>query len=74
MNDLGHQYGKDRYFQVGYFNLPTINKIRDMKVQQLGRLMSVTGTVTRTTEVKPELLMGSFKCMECGMISENVEQ
>lgn len=62
MNDLGHTYGKERYFQVGFFNLPQVNKIRDMKVMALGRLMSIHGTVTRTTEVKPELLLGSFKC------------
>lgn len=35
--------------------------------------MSIHGTVTRTTEVKPELLLGSFKCLECGMISGNIE-
>lgn len=40
----------------------------------LGRLMSIHGTVTRTTEVKPELLLGTFKCSECGSISESVEQ
>lgn len=40
----------------------------------LGRLMSIHGTVTRTTEVKPELLLGTFKCLECGEISEHIEQ
>ena len=74
MSDLGHQYAKDRYFQIGYYNLPQIHKIRDMKVLSLGRLMSIHGTVTRTTEVKPELLLGSFKCKECGSVCENMEQ
>ena len=32
MSDLGHQYGKDRYFQIGYYNMPSIHKIRDLKV------------------------------------------
>jgi len=36
--------------------------------------MSIHGTVTRTTEVKPELLHGSFKCMECSSISTGIEQ
>lgn len=54
--------------------MPAIHKIRDLKVQTLGRLMSIHGTVTRTTEVKPELLHGSFKCMECGAHNPNVEQ
>ena len=74
MGDLNYQDQKDRYYQIGYYNMPSIHKIRDMKVQSLGRLMSIHGTVTRTTEVKPELLHGSFKCQECGVISTNVEQ
>lgn len=74
MSDLGHQYGKDRFFQLGYYNMPQIQKIRDLKVQSLGRLMSIHGTVTRTTEVKPELLIASFKCNECGTLTQNVEQ
>lgn len=45
-----------------------MNKIRDLKVMALGRLMAIHGTVTRTTEVKPELILGSFKCLECGTI------
>ncbi len=73
MNDLGHQYAKDRYFQCGFYNLPQINKIRDLKVMALGRLMSIHGTITRTTEVKPELLLGTFKCLECGTYSSNME-
>ena len=54
--------------------MPAINKIRDLKVQCLGRLMSIHGTVTRTTEVKPELLEGAFKCQECGEVKTGVEQ
>lgn len=73
MNELTSQYAKDRLFRVGFYNLPRINKIREMKSQGLGRLMSIHGTVTRTTEVKPELLLGCFKCGECGEISKNIE-
>ena len=36
--------------------------------------MSIHGTVTRTTEVKPELLLGTFKCVECSAYTPNVEQ
>lgn len=65
---------KERYYQIGYYNLPNINKIRDLKVNALGRLMSIHGTVTRTTEVKPELIVGAFKCGECSTIVEGIEQ
>ena len=36
--------------------------------------MSIHGTITRTTEVKPELLLGSFKCKECDYIYPSMEQ
>ena len=32
------------------------------------------GTVTRTSEVRPELFMGCFRCLECGTVIRNVEQ
>ena len=73
MADLGSHHAKDRLFQVGFFNMPQVNKIRDLKSNAIGRLMSIHGTITRTTEVKPELLYGSFKCLECGAICSNME-
>lgn len=74
MVDLGHLYAKDRLFQIGFYNMPSINKIRDLKSLALGRLMSIHGTITRTTEVKPELIMGSFKCKECQTLCPSMEQ
>jgi DNA replication licensing factor MCM6 len=35
---------------------------------------SCAGTVTRTSEVRPELFMGCFRCLECGTMIRNVEQ
>ena len=64
---------KGRLFKVGFFNLPAVNKLRELKTNNLGRLMSVYGTVTRTTEVKPELQHGSFKCLECNSLVNGVE-
>lgn len=36
--------------------------------------MTVSATVTRTSEVRPELVSGSFQCMDCRAIVKNVEQ
>lgn len=36
--------------------------------------MSFSGTVTRTSEVRPELLFGAFTCGECGGDTTGVEQ
>jgi DNA replicative helicase MCM subunit Mcm2 (Cdc46/Mcm family) len=48
-----------------------IDHIGDLKAEGF---VSVTGVVTRTSEVRPELLKGTFKCMECGGIIKNVKQ
>ena len=53
--DQGHDVTDSKWFQVGIYNLPGVNKIRDLKTLSLGKIMSIQGTVTRTTEVKPEL-------------------
>jgi len=50
---------------LAIYSLPQINKIRDLKTGSLGKMMSIMGTVTRTTEVKPELLIGNFLCKIC---------
>lgn len=39
-----------------------------------GHLVAISGTVTRTSEVRPELLFGSFKCEDCGTVVKDVEQ
>jgi len=65
--------GKNRYYQIAIYNLPQMNKIRDLRTLSLGRLMSIYGTVTRTTDAKPELIMGTFQCCECQNYVKNVE-
>lgn len=73
LGELGLDFALLRYVQIGFYNLPTINKIRDLKTIALGRLMSIHGTITRTTEVKPQLLLASFKCEECNTIQPMIE-
>ena len=72
--DHGYQVEKRKQFLLAIYNLPQINKIRDLKTNSLGRMMSIQGTVTRTTEVKPELMIGNFLCHECNTESGPVEQ
>ena len=40
----------------------------------LGKLRAFSGTVTRTSEVRPELLYGTFRCDSCGTLVKDVEQ
>ncbi|KAK2981683.1 hypothetical protein RJ640_010453 [Escallonia rubra] len=59
---------------VAFYNLPLLKRLRELSTAEIGKLVSVTGVVTRTSEVRPELLQGTFKCLECGTITKNVEQ
>ncbi|KAM3362821.1 DNA replication licensing factor MCM6 [Capsicum galapagoense] len=49
-------------------------RLRELTTAEIGKLVSVTGVVTRTSEVRPELLQGTFKCLDCGTVIKNVEQ
>ena len=53
--DQGHVVTDSKWYSVGIYNLPGVNKVRDLKTLNLGKVMSIQGTVTRSTEVKPEL-------------------
>lgn len=59
---------------VSFFNIPLVKRLRELTTSEIGRLVSVTGVVTRTSEVRPELLQGTFKCLDCGNVIKNVEQ
>lgn len=64
----------DKEFWVGFYNLAIIDKLRHLRTEQIGKLRSFTGTVTRTSEVRPELFLASFRCMECNAVVHDVEQ
>lgn len=54
--------------------VPPLCRVRDLKMREVGCLVSINGTVTRTSEVRPELLHGVFKCGACASLSDPVEQ
>ncbi|ELP84861.1 DNA replication licensing factor mcm6, putative [Entamoeba invadens IP1] len=59
---------------IGFFNLPTKCTVRQVRSEMVGHLVSFYGTVTRSSEVRPELLIGVFKCLDCGLESEPIPQ
>lgn len=63
-----------RNYWLSIFNLPTVRKLRDLRSEQIGMLSAISGTVTRTSEVRPELLIASFSCTMCDSPFNNVEQ
>lgn len=64
----------EKNFAIAFYNLQNISKIRDLRTERIGRLLSVSGTVTRTSEVRPELSRATFSCEECRSVVPNVEQ
>jgi len=64
----------EKDFYVCFYNLPTSLCVRDLKSDQVAKLVSFSGTVTRTSEVRPELTVGVFQCEMCGTISDKVPQ
>ncbi|GAA5924544.1 MCM DNA helicase complex subunit MCM6 [Sporobolomyces koalae] len=63
-----------RQFNLAFYNLPLVEGIRDMRTEKIGKLSAISGTVTRTSEVRPELTFGSFICLECKGVVRDVEQ
>lgn len=63
-----------REFFVCFYNFQHVSHIRDLRTRSIGELLSFSGTVTRTSEVRPELLFGAFTCGECGGDTTGVEQ
>ncbi|KAG0323843.1 MCM DNA helicase complex subunit mcm6, partial [Podila humilis] len=63
-----------RDFSVAFYNVPAHEGIRDLRMARLGKLMSISGTVTRTSEVRPELVYGTFTCKDCNGVVHDVEQ
>ena len=49
-------------------------QIRALRTDRIGTLLSISGTVTRTSEVRPELLFGTFTCVLCSGTVSDVEQ
>ena len=64
---------KNKYF-IAMHNLPSLLPLRSLRTDTIGKLSSVSGTVTRTSDVRPELLVGSFRCQQCGLMAENITQ
>eukprot|EP00037_Helgoeca_nana_P024226 m.256595 g.256595 ORF g.256595 m.256595 type:complete len:833 (-) comp26577_c0_seq1:55-2553(-) len=76
---LHEEYGTDdkdqpRAFVVSFFNASNKARIRDLTTSMIGMLVSIRGTVVRTSAVHPELLSGTFQCDECKTIIKDVEQ
>ncbi|XP_005049719.1 PREDICTED: DNA replication licensing factor MCM6 [Ficedula albicollis] len=61
-------------FYVAFQDLPTRHKIRELTSAKIGSLLRISGQVVRTHPVHPELVSGTFLCLDCQTVIKDVEQ
>ena len=49
-------------------------RMRELKAAKVGSLLHISGHVVRTHPVHPELVSGTFVCMDCRTVIKEVEQ
>jgi DNA replication licensing factor MCM6 len=64
----------DRIFTLAFYNLPLVSRVRQLRTTNIGQLLSISGTVTRTSEVRPELSQATFICENCNTVVPSIEQ
>lgn len=65
---------KDKECYVSFVEVPTRQKLRELNASKFGTLIRISGQVIRTHPVHPELVSGTFICMDCNAVIKNVEQ
>ncbi len=49
-------------------------RIREVSTARIGTLLRISGQVVRTHPVHPELVSGTFLCLDCQSVIKDVEQ
>lgn len=72
--DKSQQIPPNKEFYIAFENVSHSCKLREMSSAKIGSLMSITAQVTRTHPVHPELVSGTFICLDCSTVIKNVQQ
>ena len=54
--------------------LMQLSRVRELNTAKLGSLLKMTGQVVRTHPVHPELVSGTFICLDCQTVIRDVPQ
>ncbi|XP_075685344.1 DNA replication licensing factor MCM6 isoform X1 [Rhinoderma darwinii] len=65
---------QNKEFYLSFQDLATRHKIRELTTPRIGSLMRISGQVVRTHPVHPELVSGTFLCLDCQTLVKDVEQ
>lgn len=73
VKDIG-ELNKDKECYVSFTDVPTRQKLRELNTSKLGTLIRISGQVVRTHPVHPELVLGTFICIDCNGSIKNIKQ
>lgn len=59
---------------ISFVDVPTRHKVRELTTAKIGTLIRISGQIVRTHPVHPELVFGTFVCLDCQTVIKNVEQ
>ncbi|KAJ8917378.1 hypothetical protein NQ315_002402 [Exocentrus adspersus] len=65
---------KEKECYISFTDVPTRHVVRELKTDKIGTLVRISGQVIRTHPVHPELVLGTFTCLDCQTVIKNVEQ
>ncbi|RXG70679.1 DNA replication licensing factor MCM6 [Armadillidium vulgare] len=64
----------EKEYYISLVDVPTRHKVRELSSEKVGTLLRISGQVVRTHPVHPELVSGTFTCLDCQTIIKDVEQ
>merc|ERR1719471_1521413 len=64
----------EKDFYLSLVDVDMVHKVRELSTIKIGSLTKITGQVVRTHPVHPELVQGTFQCLDCQTVVEGVEQ
>lgn len=73
VKDYTESDGKKEFF-VSFIDVPTTEKLRDLRSTKIGTLIRIRAQIIRTHPVHPELISGTFTCLDCNTVIQNIEQ
>eukprot|EP00112_Aurelia_sp_Birch-Aquarium-sp1_P012776 Seg2690.3 transcript_id=Seg2690.3/GoldUCD/mRNA.D3Y31 product="Zygotic DNA replication licensing factor mcm6-B" protein_id=Seg2690.3/GoldUCD/D3Y31 len=68
------QVPPSKEFYVSFVDVAARHKVRELTSQKIGSLLRICGQVVRTHPVHPELVSGTFICLDCQTVIKDVEQ
>eukprot|EP00794_Sanderia_malayensis_P003738 gene3738-4260_t len=68
------QVPPSKEFYISFVDVAARHKVRELTSQKIGTLLRISGQVVRTHPVHPELVSGTFVCLDCQTVIKDVEQ